>query len=60
LKANERLSDQLSFIDWKNDSFELIYVTFGTLDNQARKIAEQKPNYPDDIRDLEHAAHGII
>ena len=53
LKANEKLADQLSSIDWKNDSFEFIYVTFGSLDNQARKIAEQRANYPDDNQDLE-------
>jgi hypothetical protein len=53
LKANERLLDQLSSIDWKNESLELVYVTLGSLDNQARKIAEQKENYPDGNKDLE-------
>jgi lipopolysaccharide export LptBFGC system permease protein LptF len=42
LKANQKLLDQLSSIDWKNDSFELVYVTFGSLDNQAQKIAEMR------------------
>ena len=52
-KGNERLLNQISSIDWKNDSFELTYITFGSLDNQARKIAEQRANYPDDNGDLE-------
>jgi Integrase core domain/AIPR protein len=53
LKANNKLKDQISSIDWKNDVFELVYVTFGKLDNQARKISEQKPNYPDSVSDLD-------
>jgi hypothetical protein len=53
VKANERLRDQLSTIDWKNDSFELVYVTFGNIDNQARKLSEQRANYPASIPDLE-------
>jgi hypothetical protein len=53
LKANNKLTDQISSIDWKNDTFELVYVTFGKLDNQARKISEQKPNYPDSVPDLD-------
>jgi hypothetical protein len=55
LIANERLSSQLSTIDLKNDTFDFIYVTFGSLNhnNQPRKITEQKPNYPDQIKDIE-------
>jgi hypothetical protein len=53
LKANARLRDQTASIDWKNDSFELVYVTFGNIDNQARKISQQKPNYPDNVPDLD-------
>ena len=45
VKANARLRDQLSTIDWKNDSFDLVYVTFGNIDNQARRLSEQKANY---------------
>ena len=53
LKANSRLREQIASIDWKNDSFELVYVTFGNIDNSARKIAEQKPSYPNNIADLD-------
>jgi hypothetical protein len=53
VKANERLRDQLSTIEWKNDSFELVYVTFGNIDNQARKLSEQRANYPESIPDLD-------
>ena len=53
LKANARLRDQLSLIDWKTDSFELTYVTFGNIENQGRRIAEQKPNYPENIPDID-------
>jgi hypothetical protein len=52
LKANNKLKDQIPTIDWKNDVFELVYITFGKLDNQARKISEQKPNYPDSVSDI--------
>ncbi len=53
LKPNARLRDQISLIDWKTDSFELVYVTLGNIENQGRKITEQKPNYPDNIPDLD-------
>ena len=53
VKVNARLQDQLSQIDWKNDTFELVYVTFGNIDHQARKVSEQPANYPEQIPGLE-------
>jgi hypothetical protein len=53
LKANSRLLDQISTIDWKNDSFELVYLTFGSIDNQARRIAQLPPHYPESVPDLD-------
>jgi hypothetical protein len=53
LKGNEKLLDQLSSIDWKNDSFTFVFVTFGLLENQARKLSEQEPNYPAELQDME-------
>ncbi|OQW59172.1 MAG: hypothetical protein A4S14_04020 [Proteobacteria bacterium SG_bin9] len=53
LKGNEKLLDQLSSIDWKNDTFTFVFVTFGLLQNQARALSEQEPIYPVDIADLD-------
>jgi hypothetical protein len=53
LRANERLLDQLSFIDWKNDSFSFVFVTFGRIENQARGISQQSPVYPIEFKDID-------
>lgn len=53
LKANERLLDQLNFIDWKHDSFSFVFVTFGRIENQARGISQQSAVYPVEFRDID-------
>jgi hypothetical protein len=53
LKANERLADQLGLIDWKNDSFSFVFVTFGKIENQARRISQQRAVYPAELKDLD-------
>ena len=53
IKANEQLLDQLSLIDWKNDSFSFVFVTFGKIENQARSISHQPAVYPANFKDLE-------
>ncbi|WP_298255605.1 AIPR family protein [Bradyrhizobium sp.] len=53
LKGNDRLLDRAYSIDWKNDSFTMIFVTFGKLEGQARKLSQQAASYPSDIPDLE-------
>src|SRR5262249_39931559 len=53
LKANERLLDQLGFVDWKNDSFSFVFVTFGRIENQARGISQQSPVYPVEFKDID-------
>jgi AIPR protein len=60
LKANERLLDRLHTIDWKNDSFSLIFLTFGKLENQARRLSEQPANYPATISDLEQRCDWVF
>ncbi len=59
LKANEKLLDRLNEIDWKNDSFSFVFVTLGKLENQARKLSEQPPVYPESLKDLEQRSEWI-
>lgn len=53
-KPNRRLSSALRDIDWDNDSFELIFISFTRMspETQARKIAEQSPDYPSNWQDI--------
>jgi hypothetical protein len=53
LTAKQQLNDALVDIDWENDTFEFIFLTFGKLSGQARGITTQQPNYPDDVPGLE-------
>lgn len=53
LKPNARLADALSEIDWKTDSFELVYLSFAKMTDQVRALCEQAPNYPDEFPDLD-------
>lgn len=52
LNPNKYLADALADIDWDNDTFELVFISFGRIDGQARKISSQDPNYPDEVADL--------
>ena len=50
-KPNERLADAIANIDWENDQFELVFITFGKLNDQARAVSERTfqsipPTYP--------------
>ena len=50
--ANGRLADAIANIDWENDQFELVFITFGKINEQARAVSEQTPDYPADVPDL--------
>jgi hypothetical protein len=52
LKANKHLSEALSDINWDSDTFELVFVTFGKLEGQGRKLSGQVPSYSTDLPDL--------
>lgn len=49
---NKYLKEALADIDWENDTFELVFITFGKIDGQARKNSAQSANYPGDVEDL--------
>ena len=51
-KANKHLAEALSEINWDSDTFELVFVTFGKLEGQARKLSAQSISYPSDLPDL--------
>jgi hypothetical protein len=51
--TNGRLADAIANIDWENDQFELVFITFGKINEQARAVSEQAPDYPADVPDLE-------
>lgn len=51
--ANSYLREILSEIDWATDTFELVFLTFGKLDGQARTVSSQLPAYPKGVEDLE-------
>jgi hypothetical protein len=51
--SNGRLADALANIDWENDQFELVFITFGKINDQARAVSEQTPDYPADVLDLD-------
>jgi hypothetical protein len=53
LKANKMLEEALSDINWKQDRFELIYLTFGEIKNQAKLVSESPPDYPSSPSDLD-------
>ena len=53
LSPNKHLRDIISDIDWANDTFILIYMTYGRIDNQARIVADQLPDYPLDVQDID-------
>lgn len=53
LTPNRYLEEVLADIDWENDTFEMIFVTFSKLEGQAREISLQNPVYPSDVPDLE-------
>lgn len=53
LKANTQVLDQISAIDWKNDEFTLVFVTTGSLKNQAGDLTALPSHYPADLSDLE-------
>jgi hypothetical protein len=52
LKANSAVLDQISAIDWDKDEFTFVFVTTGSLKNQAGEVAELAPQYPEDVADL--------
>ena len=60
LRANERLLGQLSNVDWVNDTFTLIFLTFGKLENQPRQVSEQAANYPAIIPDLDQRCDWVF
>jgi hypothetical protein len=53
LVANKLLVDSLDEIDWELDHFELVFVCFSKLAGQARVVADQLPDYPIDLPDLD-------
>ena len=52
LRANQQVLDQISTIDWVNDRFRLVFITLGSLKNQAGDLADLPPNYPASFPDL--------
>lgn len=52
LTPNKYLQDAAGEIDWSADTFELIFITFGDIKNQARAVSNQSPQYPADPSDL--------
>jgi hypothetical protein len=52
LRANSQVLDQISTIDWLNDRFRLVFITLGSLKNQAGDLAELPPKYPASLPDL--------
>jgi len=52
LRANSQVLDQISTIDWVNDRFRLVFITLGSLKNQAGDLADRPPNYPTSLPDL--------
>jgi hypothetical protein len=52
LKANQQVLDQISTIDWVNDRFRLVFITLGSLKNQAGDLADLPPKYPPSFPDL--------
>jgi Holliday junction resolvase-like predicted endonuclease len=59
LKANEKFLDRVHSIDWKNDTFSFVFVTFGRIDNQARALSEQPAIYPETLKDIEQRSDWI-
>jgi hypothetical protein len=51
-RANARLAEAASEIDWENDTFEFVYVTLGEIRGQAAANVKAEPSYPPDIKDL--------
>lgn len=52
IKANSLILDQISTIDWTNDRFSLIFLTTGSLKNQAADLVELPSQYPSGFQDL--------
>jgi hypothetical protein len=52
LRPNKRLAEKLADVDLRNDSFELVYVSMGKIENQARDLANGPPVYPKEFPDL--------
>ena len=52
LRANQQVLDQISTIDWVNDRFRLVFITLGSLKNQAGDLADLPPDYPASFPDL--------
>lgn len=59
LKPNVALAAVLGDIDWVNDSFELVYMSFSRMGDgsRSRLLADQTPDYPSDIEDLDQRCH---
>ena len=53
LSPNKHLKEILADIDWKNDTFFLIYMTYGRIENQVRLVSNALPDYPEDVEDLD-------
>jgi AIPR protein len=55
LKSNRNLKDIIDDIDWHRDSFELVFVTTGTLKDisQAKLVSDGPGDYPLDVDDLD-------
>jgi hypothetical protein len=52
-KPNDRLADAIANIDWENDQFELVFITFGKINEQARAVSQQTPDHIADVPDLD-------
>jgi len=54
LKGNRRVEEKLDEIDFENDTFTFVYLTFGQFSDEMRKRAEETiPNYPKQFQNLE-------
>lgn len=52
LKSNKHLAEALSDINWEADTFELIFISFGKIEGQARDLTALDAKYPSEIPDL--------
>ena len=54
LRGNRRVEEKLDEIDFDNDTFTLVYLTFGQFTQEMQRRAEEtQPNYPKEFKDLE-------
>jgi hypothetical protein len=60
LRANQQVLDQISTIDWINDRFRLVFITLGSLKNQAGDLADLPPTYPASFPDLRERSEWLF